>query len=491
MASTNGDRQFQSKSSQITLTNHDAQKSSANSERRSSSHDYGSSVVFPPHPARSHTLFPGETVGEPPNGYRHINAISRQDAAPFEPSDELTEPPSLWIRDTWGRTLLEVSLKGDQCKAVSLLPSPKIRGRMSDVDTDGRMSDEEKGNSGPPAPVGFWNKSLNKTRLKVFARWGIMSTLNLEIQSYILTQIATILAAFILAVLSIYWGVLFNVDDNLNSIIVFVVDFETGPDALVGPLVTGMTESIVQENKMAHLGFITIPPSAYDNDHMAVREAIYEEEAWAAIVINSNATSLLREAVAIGNSSYDPTGAIQLIYLEARDQDSYYEYIYPNMQMLQQQIMQEFGQKWASEIMANRSITKENMERAPQAVNPGIGFATFSLRPFVPYVAVPAVSIGLIYLIIMSFFSFSFFLPIHMEFLKPDGHPPLKFYQVIIWRWSATMAAYLILSLAYSLVSLAFQIPFDQPKGSHYETATDPNAFGEGTFPVYWMINYL
>ena len=36
--------------------------------------------------------------------------------------------------------------------------------------------DEEKGNAGPPKPVGFWDKSLNKTRLLVFRRWLFMSS---------------------------------------------------------------------------------------------------------------------------------------------------------------------------------------------------------------------------------------------------------------------------------------------------------------------------
>ena len=36
--------------------------------------------------------------------------------------------------------------------------------------------DEEKGNGGPPKPVGFWDKSLKKTRLLVFRRWLLMSS---------------------------------------------------------------------------------------------------------------------------------------------------------------------------------------------------------------------------------------------------------------------------------------------------------------------------
>jgi hypothetical protein len=51
-------------------------------------------------------------------------------------------------------------------------------------------------------------------------------------------------------------------------------------------------------------------------------------------------------------------------------------------------------------------------------------------------------------------------MPIHMQYLSPKGHPPLKFPQLIAWRWAATITAYVFLSLAYSFVSMAFQINF-------------------------------
>jgi len=114
-----------------------------------------------------------------------------------------------------------------------------------------------------------------------------------------------------------------------------------------------------------------------------------------------------------------------------------------------------------------------------------------------PYQTIPAISVGLIYLIIISFFSFSFYLPIHFKYLKPEGHPPLKFYQLIIWRWSATIVAYLFLSGAYSLLSLAFQINFSG--GNPVTSETEPtmiafgnaDAYGKGSWPVYWMLNFL
>ena len=198
---------------------------------------------------------------------------------------------------------------------------------------------------------------------------------------------------------------------NLNSLIVFVVDFDgqvapyIGGNPLVGPMITQATEAQVRENAMPHLGWVTVPPSAYNNDPIQVREAIFAQEAWAAIIINANATALLRQAVEQGNSSYDPLGACQTIYVTARDQDSYYDYIMPQITQLQTQVTSKLGEMWTQQVMANESISRSNLQRVPQALSPAIGFSVFDLRPFYPYVAIPAVTIGLIYLIIIAFFS--------------------------------------------------------------------------------------
>jgi hypothetical protein len=97
----------------------------------------------------------------------------------------------------------------------------------------------------------------------------------------------------------------------------------------------------------------------------------------------------------------------------------------------------------------------------------------------------------LIYLTIIAFFSFTLFLPIHRQYINPQGHPPLHFSQLIIWRYLATLIAYLFMSLAYSLVSIAFQIPFSNPRApSDVLPASKISAFGRGTFPTYWIFNF-
>ncbi|KAK7192653.1 MNNG and nitrosoguanidine resistance protein [Paraphaeosphaeria sporulosa] len=351
-----------------------------------------------------------------------------------------------------------------------------------------RDAEQGKPHSEPPTPVGFWDSSLKHVRNRAFGKWIITTVF---------------LMAFILAVLSIYWGVFFQVQHRLNHLIVYVVDFDglspynTNPP-LVGPTITQMTQQMLTSGEPT-LGFSVRSPSEFNNDPIQVRQAIYNFDAWAAIIINPNATSLLYSAISTGNTSYDPLGACQLVYQDSRDDTNWYDFILPIISAYMTQAQSMVGTQWAQTALQNASDTEtlRNIQAVPQAINPAIGFSEFNLRPFYPYTGIPAVSIGLIYLIIISFFSFSFYLPIHMQYLNPKGHPPLKFYQLIIWRWCATISAYVFLSLAYSFVSIAFQINFTRANPVQSETqVTDiaygnPPAYGNGTFPVYWMLNFF
>lgn len=367
---------------------------------------------------------------------------------------------------------------------------------------DGVNGAIEKGKHiSPPKPVGFWDKRLGKSRLEIFGLWTKTSMrasclVTFKFAYPIADVLALILAIFVLGVLSIYWACLFRVEQNLKFLRIYVVDFDgqvepyTGISPLLGPLITRTTEKM-SRSPVPNLGYITLPPYYFDNDPAIVRQRVYDQKAWAAIIVNANATALLKQAVQQGNTSYDPLGACQVVWVEARDHDTYSSYILPRLNNLQTEITSAFGSMWAEMVLKDSNIAAENLQRAPQALNPAIGFSKYSLRPSAPAVVIPAVSVGLIYLIIISFFSFAFFLPIHLRFITPDGHPPLKFWQYIIWRWVATVSAYCLLSLTYSLVSLAFQIPFNNHTAPDTDVAKNPNAYGKGTFPVYWMINFV
>ncbi|KAJ5885402.1 hypothetical protein N7495_009912, partial [Penicillium taxi] len=331
---------------------------------------------------------------------------------------------------------------------------------------------------GPPAPVGFFDSSLRDIRKRVYFQWA---------------RTVLLLCVFILSVLSIFWGSQYRAEANLPSLKIWVVDFDgtiapfITDNVIVGPAVTNATQKLI-DAPGDKVGWEIKSPADFDHDPLEVRQRIYDEKAYAAIIVSANATTLLREAISTGNSSYDPAGAIEAIIISARDETTYYNYILPGITSLHMTVMNSFGPSWVAELVKN-STDLSNVP--PQAINPAIGMSTIDLRPFAPAITAPAVTIGLIYLIILAFFSFPFLMPVHVQLMKPDGHPPLKVAQWILWRICSSICAYFFMSLCYSFVSLAFQIPFNNhPQPSTVE-ANNPNAFGHGSFVVFWMLNWV
>lgn len=240
-----------------------------------------------------------------------------------------------------------------------------------------------------PVPVGFWHPSLRKARHRVFREWVVTTAF---------------LMAFILAILSIYWGVFFKIESRLSHLLVYVVDMDgtapfdnTGNAPFVGPTITQLVEKQLASG-MPTLGWSIRSGSDFNNDVLEVRQAIYNWDAWAAIIINSNASALLYQAVATGNTSYDPLGACQLVYQDSRDDTNWYDFMLPLISQFMTQATSQVGQHWARMALQNASdpTTLANIQAAPQIISPAIGFSEFNLRPFYPYTGIPAVSIGLI-----------------------------------------------------------------------------------------------
>ncbi|KAL3448424.1 hypothetical protein BJX65DRAFT_317581 [Aspergillus insuetus] len=328
----------------------------------------------------------------------------------------------------------------------------------------------EKSDEGPK-PVGFFDPSLASTRKSVFLQWA---------------RTVLMLCVFVLVVLSLYWAIQFRVEAKLPNLKVWVVDFDDSSDAVVGPAVTDFAQSIIDSDTRT-VGYVIKPPTEFNNDPVAVRQAVYDEHCYAAIIVNQNASAALRAAVSGDNDAYNPSDAAEFVTLSARDQSTYSSYITPALNSFELQFRSEFGPRWVSSL-AEQSV---NLSRAaPQALNPAVGFETVDLRPFSRAVSTPAVTIGLIYLIIIAFFAFPFLMPIHAQFIKGD-HPPLKIPHWLVWRVLSDIAAYFFMSLFYSFVSLAFQIPFSNSPAPDTVSADEPNAYGHGSFVVFWMLNFV
>ena len=111
---------------------------------------------------------------------------------------------------------------------------------------------------------------------------------------------------------------------------------------------------------------------------MKVRGAIYDNKAFSAIIINANASSLLREAATLGNSSYDPKGTCQTIYVEARDQVAIDSYIVPELNAFQNSVSSAFAEEWVPEVLKLLTNGTALSTLPSQVLSPAIGFTTMS-----------------------------------------------------------------------------------------------------------------
>ncbi|CUS07134.1 unnamed protein product [Tuber aestivum] len=231
------------------------------------------------------------------------------------------------------------------------------------------------------AAVGFFDRSIRRKRNGIIKKWAGMTLL---------------IGVFMLALLSLFWGVLSRTYQNLPVLGVIVVDFDspTHEAALIGPAVLRAAES--RNNlRPPRLGYIVKPPDEYPDGEMQVRRVVYEQEHWAAISITRNATGRLEDALRSGDESFDPDSLAEIVFAEARDESVTRNYLLPYLDDLKSEVVRGFSEVWIPKAVRDEGL-RRNMVRVPLAVNPGFGFRMVNLRPFDVPVAIPAVSVGLL-----------------------------------------------------------------------------------------------
>ena len=277
-----------------------------------------------------------------------------------------------------------------------------------------------------------------------------------------------LLTTIILGILSIYWGADHSLMFNLEVATVSVIDLD-GQE--VGMAVQQYAREFRQKMAPESLGYITPPQGTYTSNQQTF-DALKNEDFWVGVVIQSNATELMNYAYTAGNTSYDPTGAIHVIYTEARNALLIGELIYPQLSAFLQGFQMQFAkQKQSSLVLANAQNTTA---LTLQALTPvPISFSLYNRAPYVPTTVEAATEIGTIYLIIVAFISVLMFGALNMALM---GKVSLKLY--VAYRLLALPTIYFFLSLFYTVLSAVWHVPLR-------------TRFGAGGFPLYWALSFV
>ncbi|KAK9446731.1 uncharacterized protein V1518DRAFT_423386 [Limtongia smithiae] len=288
-----------------------------------------------------------------------------------------------------------------------------------------------------------------------------------------MVQSALLLGTLVIGILSLYWGSYFNRTKYYNRVSFWVINMDDASDAEVGPAFVSISSAFATAAGSMQLEQRNASDFGYSYE--TIYDAVVDQQTWGAFIVASNATTALRSALDGGEAATNYTGAyaIEFAYPQGREY-SLYSAVIPWVNALAVEFQQTFaGDLIRTAAAGNATAFAELASTAPNVLSAPASVYENNLRPFSNPIFVAVLQVGIIYLIIISFFQFNFFQPVHMALA-----PHLKLPQYIIYRLVASFVMYFVLSLFYSLISLAFQVDF---------TVT----FGRAGFVVYWMINFI
>ncbi|EIW77627.1 hypothetical protein CONPUDRAFT_128595, partial [Coniophora puteana RWD-64-598 SS2] len=280
--------------------------------------------------------------------------------------------------------------------------------------------------------------------------------------------------------LPIYWGALAYPTQRTKNLAVWFVDRDDSQlgrslwTAVSGPNNTGLP-----------LGWQRLSEGdavlSGEEGNAVVTGAVLNNEIWAAVVVASNATSRLAAARETGDSTFDPRGLVTMYYAQARQEIAIGTYLLPSLTSALSAATGAYATTSAQDYLMRvyaqgrpNTTALQMLARAPQTLVPGVAFSQINLRPLTAPVATAVILVGQIFLAIFTSI-------ITMANATARAHiaPRLKFRSYTVLRLVVPTAAYVPLALTYSLVSLAFGLPFDAK-------------YGQGVgFVLFWVYVWL
>ncbi|EJD03137.1 uncharacterized protein FOMMEDRAFT_108265 [Fomitiporia mediterranea MF3/22] len=276
----------------------------------------------------------------------------------------------------------------------------------------------------------------------------------------------------IFAVLSIFWASLYNVSAYIHKLEGWIVDFDGGP---IGQTViqafrnnTGMPEQ---------MSWRVVDASLFPGYLSDIEEAVVQEKVWVVVSVNRGASANLTTAIANVDGSYNGSSAVTTFVNEARNEDGYSEFIQPLVIQALMEAADEFSLQNSQQLAANTSADFQALlSRAPTVVTQPMYFTINNLRPFDAPVATAVGYVGLIYLLIISFIICMMNYQARVLVSGLNRHLTLE--SLVVMRICIPFVLYFFVSAFFSMLSLAFQAPFDR-------------VFGHSGFVIYWIMNWM
>ncbi|KAF7364086.1 DUF3533 domain-containing protein [Mycena sanguinolenta] len=264
------------------------------------------------------------------------------------------------------------------------------------------------------------------------------------------------LSIAIFAIFPIYWGSLWS--SPRHTLPGWIVDFDGGA---VGQFVSGALSAM--DPGKDGVFWEVVPASRFPGGISDLENAIVQEKTWYGLTINAGASANLSAALAAADaSSYNASLALTFMGNEARN-----ELMFPIHLAFVTQQLTAVSLKFAIQFLQANISSSANVANILSKA-PELAAQPISLR------ASAVTFVGLIYLLILSFF----IVVVSNAAREAAGlNRLLTLGSLIRVRLVSSFVAYFFISLFYTLLSRAFQLPFDR-------------RFGDAGFVIFWMLNW-
>lgn len=280
----------------------------------------------------------------------------------------------------------------------------------------------------------------------------------------------------ILALIGIYWGSIYRREDRFTKMKIAVVNWD-GRDSdylSANSLKPYVGNSVVNNLPSGVLGW-EVRSDLVNSTFQDIRSLVHERYYWGAIVIKQNATESLHKALSSADPEGELTGIVEAIYEQATDLTATGSYLVPGFQTLKDIYERSVQSEVYAPLLTTLNSTQMTslINHASNLLSPASHFVINDYLPCQSLTLLAPMQIGLMFMLIVSFFQFGLFISVHGSIARK-----IRRHQYILYRIGAAHITYFIFSLFFCLGSVAFQI----------DTSV---AFGKSGFLVLWMATFL
>jgi hypothetical protein len=277
-----------------------------------------------------------------------------------------------------------------------------------------------------------------------------------------------------MASLCIYWGAYYRRATRFPNIKfgVFIADTDVGQlPAILGPVVKGFFTQVPALHKLGTFDIwdfdrINLLAQSHNNTiSQEVNRQVHHHKYWGIFYVRENATLTWFQALKSVPTTFDPSNTLlEVVFETGRDYNAVTNYI----STLINRILSAYASFIPkTPLMPSLLLTLSANElmsvlaNAPGLITTMPNWQINDLIPVPDLIVLAPLQIGLIYLVIFTFFQFVFTIEIQMFIASK-----VKGWRFILLRMLASQFSYLVLSLAFILLNLAFGMSFTTTFGN-------------------------